>query len=106
MFQQIPETKAQRTERLHAYFRALWDEREDEEGFCFCFETNTYLPYSYRCNTCCYHHLLPKSKYPEYEFESWNIVILHPDVHNKVEGNLDSCPRVAELTRKLKEKYG
>ena len=100
------ETKKERTERLHAYFRALWDNREDEEGYCYCFETNSRLPLSYRCNTCCYHHILPKSKYPQYEFESWNIVILHPDIHTRVEGNVDLCPKVAELTRKLKEKYG
>jgi len=91
---------------MDEFFKTVWDQREDENGNCVCYETGRELPFSYRQNRCCYHHVLPKSVYPKYKFERWNIVILHPDVHTKVEGNLDLCPKVKQLTLKLKEKYG
>ena len=92
---------------MHNFFKRIWDEREDENGLCYCYETGRELPFSYfRQNTCCYHHLLAKNMYPEFAFESWNIVILHPDTHEQVEKDIDKCPRVKELTRKIKERYG
>lgn len=92
---------------MHDFFRNVWDSREDENGDCYCYETGQQLPgYIYRSNTCCYHHILPKGKYPEYSLDEQNIVILHPDVHTQVESNIDKCPRVKELTDKIKRKYG
>ena len=93
-------------QRMHNFFKRLWDQREDESGNCYCFETGRLLPFSYRQNTCCYYHVLPKNRYPEYALEDWNIVILHPEIHEKVEKDIDLCPKVKVLTQKLKEKYG
>lgn len=91
------------TEKLHSFFKEVWDKREDETGSCYCYETGRELPgFIFRSNSTCYHHVLPKNKYPEFAFEEWNIVILHPKVHMQVESNLDKCPKVKELTKKLK----
>lgn len=103
----VVETKGEKAKRMHKFFKDLWDIQEDEQGSCYCYETGQELKgFIYRGNTCCYHHILPKNKYPEYAFEPWNIVILHPDVHTRVEGDLDKCSKVKLLTMKLKEKYG
>lgn len=92
--------------RLHKLYRDIWDSREDECGNCVCYETGRELPFSFRQNTCCYHHVLPKNRYPEYAYEPWNIVILHPEIHELLEKNLERAPKVKELTQKLEEKYG
>lgn len=97
----------QKTEQLHKFFRDTWDQQEDDQGFCYCYQSGQELPgWLFRSNSACYHHLLPKSLYPQFEKEAWNIVILHPDVHAKVEQSLDNCPKVKELTLKMMEEYG
>lgn len=98
--------KAKNTEQLHKLFKEIWDSSEDEAGNCYCFESGRVLPgYIYRSNTCCYHHLLPKSKYPQYEMDKENIVILDPDIHTQVEVNIEKCPKVKRLLDELKERY-
>lgn len=89
------EEKKLKTIALHKLFLEIWDEREDPSGSCYCFETGQELKGSiFRQNTCCYDHVLEKSKYPEYEFLKSNIIILHPDVHNSKGNNIDSTPKV------------
>lgn len=91
---------------MDEFFKSIWDKREDENGSCYCFETGRELPVSFRNNRCCYHHVLAKSPYPEFKFKEWNIVILDPEIHTRVEGNIDLCPKVKTLTEKLKKEYG
>lgn len=84
-------------------FREIWDEREDEEGYCYCYETGDPMHGSrFRNNSCCYHHLLPKGKYPEYALVKKNIVILHPDIHTLLESNIDKCPKTKKLMERIK----
>lgn len=98
--------KQKKAAEMHKFFKEVWDKREDENGDCYCYETGRQLPVShFRQNSCCYHHIIPKNKYPEFAFEEWNIVILHPDIHTQVEMDIDKCPRVKELTRKIKQEY-
>lgn len=83
--------------KLHELFREIWDEREDEEGYCYCFESGVAMHGTrFRSNTCCYDHVLEKNKdsYPEYEMVKKNIIILHPDVHALKTGSIDKCPKV------------
>ena len=95
--------------RLHEWMLEQWDEQENEEGICYCYETNIPLSRAqYRGNSAIYHHLLEKGrdKYKQYSMEPWNLIIVHPSTHSQVHTNIDKCPRIKELTLKLKEKYG
>lgn len=96
--------KADETKEMHTLFREIWDEREDEEGYCYCFETGRAMHGStYRGNTCCYDHVLEKGKgaYPEYAKTKENIIIIHPDVHHQKGRDIDKCPRIKEYREKL-----
>lgn len=96
--------KAERTRRMHAWFREIWDEREDEGGYCYCFETGRPLHGStYRSNTCCYDHVLEKNEaaYPQYAFTKKNIIIVHPDTHNQKGMDIEKTPRIKAYRDKL-----
>lgn len=90
------------TQKMHSLFLEIWDEREDLEGACYCFETGRRLDGRiYRSNTCCYDHVLEKSKYPQYALDPKNIIILHPDVHQQKGLDIDKVPKVREYREKL-----
>lgn len=48
-----------------------------------------------------FHHILAKSKYPKFRYKSWNIAMIHPDIHNQYEMYPDKVPYLKELTQKL-----
>lgn len=105
-----PEEKMKRKqekEEMFKFFLTVWDSQADEYGDCRCYETGKLLTGKrFRNNICCYHHLLSKSSFPEYTLDLMNIVILHPNTHAQVEMNIDKCPKVKELTIKIREYYG
>lgn len=45
----------------------------------------SYKPLYGELNSCWFHHILPKSKYPELRYCSDNIIVLTPEEHNAVE---------------------
>lgn len=81
-----------------AFYLKVWESRPH-----VCFETKKPLG---KMNLCMFHHVLPKARYPEYRHCDWNIVLLHPDVHNQVETNIDFTPKVKVLTEELTRKHG
>lgn len=90
------------TEKLHAWFRELWDEREDESGYMYCFETGKPMHASkYRSNTSCYDHVLEKSKYKQYKYLKKNIVIILPEIHYQKTRDIDRTPRIKRYRDKL-----
>jgi hypothetical protein len=96
--------KVENTKILHKLFLEIWDEREDESGYCYCFETNTPMHGSkYRGNTCCYDHVLEKGEnsYPEYSLNKKNIIIILPDIHNNKGRDIDSTPRIKKYREEL-----
>jgi hypothetical protein len=94
--------KTEDTQRMHQLFREIWDEREDEEGYCFCYETGQRMHGStFRSNTCVYDHVLEKSQWPEYKFCKKNIIIVHPDVHTLKGINIDNVPKIKEYQEYL-----
>lgn len=98
--------KAHSTKELHEWFLKMWDKREENDGdgnrYVICFESGQKLLRGvYRNNSCCYSHLLPKSKYKELAMVEENLVIVHPMWHEKM-----NTPKQDELREKLKEKYG
>lgn len=52
-----------------------------------------------------FHHILPKSKYPEAMLDEENIILLTFDEHTKVEGNPTCFEEVNKRREKLKIKY-
>jgi len=70
-----------------------------------CFECNKYINED-SFGIINVHHILPKSKYPQYYFEHWNYCLLCGNCHSQVELNIDLAPKVKELTKELKLKYG
>lgn len=91
---------------LHTWELELWDSLEDKNGYVYCYETGTPMHRNvYRQNLCVYSHCLPKSKYPEYAMEKWNLLIILPDVHSLWEINPQKCLKMWTYTEKLKEKY-
>lgn len=81
------ELKKAKTKELHAWFLELWDKQEDNNGYCYCYETGTPMHRtSYRENLCVYSHILLKSKYPEYSMKDWNVKIVLPEQHALFEG--------------------
>lgn len=81
------------------FYLEIWIERDH-----VCFETGEYLGEEPLMTM--FHHVLEKSKYPEYRHDKWNIVLLKPEVHNQVHSNIDKTPKVKELTERLKEEKG
>ncbi len=82
---------------MHQFFREIWDSREDEAGYCYCFETGTPMHGSkYRSNTCVYDHVLEKNKasFPQYAMVKKNIIIVLPEVHTQKGNNIDKCPKI------------
>lgn len=96
--------KANEAQQMHTLFKEIWDEQEDEGGYCYCFETGRAMHGStYRNNTSCYDHVLEKGKasYPQYKKVKKNIVILHPSVHMQKGVDIDKCPKLKVYREKL-----
>lgn len=94
----------EKTENLHRLFREIWDEQEDEQGFCYCFETGKPLHGSiYRSNTGCYHHILEKGikSYPEYTNNKQNIVIVCPQIHQQTHKSIEKVPKIKAYREQL-----
>lgn len=89
---------------LHIFFVDLWNERE-ENGYIQCFETGRVMKRSrYRENWSVYSHILPKSKYPQYKFEKWNVKIVTPDAHTQYEVAPERAKKQYALRLELLEK--
>lgn len=50
-----------------------------------------------------FHHVLPKTRFPQYRWCRWNIAILHPEVHAQVEIDMDKVPEIRRLYEDLLE---
>lgn len=95
--QERNKVKAKETKKMRELFLQIWDEREDPEGFCYCYETGKRMdPRIYRGNSSCYDHVLEKgvNSYPEYKLVKRNIIIILPEVHIQKGNDIDKCPRI------------
>lgn len=94
--------KRELTRQLHSLFLQIWDEREDPQGNCYCYETGKVLKRDfYRSNTSCYDHVLEKSKYKEYTLVKKNILIIDPMVHSNKTNDIDLTPRIKKYREYL-----
>jgi hypothetical protein len=86
--------KQERTEELIGLYKEIWREREHKD-----FETGLLLlgePRTYN-----FHHVLPKSQFPQYAKERWNIVLVSWHTHDQVEMDMDKCPKIKALYERL-----
>lgn len=91
------EDEKEKTHEMYQFFINLWNNTPPYKRRCY--ETGVALknpPLSTY-----FHHVLPKSKYPQYRLCAWNIVFLQPEVHNQAEIDLDKTPRVKEYKERL-----
>lgn len=58
-----------------------------------------------RFNLMYFHHILPKSKYPDLRYDPDNIIVLHPDEHSIVEGDMYRYEEVNRRRELLKSKH-
>lgn len=92
--------KTERTKKLHQWFiDEIWNKRPHYSEVSLKWLGN-------EPNTCFFHHIYPKSSFPEYEFDVDNIVQLTADEHTEVEANPNKFHIVNELRNRLKIKYG
>jgi len=52
-----------------------------------------------------FHHILPKEKYPELQYDKSNIILLTLDEHTDVESNMYKYEKVNERRKHLLDKY-
>ncbi len=90
------EDRIENGRKMIELFDKIWSERPH-----YCFETGAYL--GEECLTTMMHHCLYKGidKYKIYALEEWNIVIIHPDVHNLTHANIDKTPKIKAYTEQL-----
>jgi 5-methylcytosine-specific restriction endonuclease McrA len=83
----------------NAFFEKIWKDRPHR-----CEITKASL--GDEPNSMYFHHILPKSKYPSFEFNEENIIILHPNIHASVEMDMYKYPEINERRIALKVNYG
>jgi len=87
---------------LHKWFLKVWDEREDDNGNIYCFETGQKMNRKYyRENTAVYSHILPKHLFEKYKMEKWNVKIVMPEAHHQFSIDPEKAPKQYELYKKL-----
>lgn len=93
----INEQRKEDTKKLHEFFLEIWNKLPPYRRVCY--ETGQQLR-SPPLSTY-FHHVLAKKEYPEYRLCEWNIVLLHPDVHDQAEKNIDKTPNVKAYREQL-----
>jgi hypothetical protein len=86
-------------EKRNAFFESIWNKRPHR-----CEVTKASL--GTIPNSTYFHHILPKNKYPNFEFNEDNIIILHPNIHASVEMDMYKYPEINERRLALKVNYG
>lgn len=76
---------------MWTFFLEIWAKRPH-----YCQETGRWLGYEPKWTH--FHHLIHKAPYPQFKHKEWNIVLLHPDIHELAHQNLDAVPKVKALT--------
>jgi hypothetical protein len=80
------------------FFMSIWKKRPHRSEV-----SNTFL--SKEPSSAYFHHILPKSKYPEAKFDEDNIILLTFDEHNNVENDMYKYDEVNFRRDSLKLKY-
>lgn len=84
--------------KMWDFFMTIWDSKPH-----ICEETGKYLGMEPKWTH--FHHLLFKQTYPQYKYEGWNIMLLHPDVHILAHQDIDKTPKVKERAEDVWSEY-
>lgn len=85
--------------KLTDVFQEIWRERPHKSEV-----SGTYL--GNEINSTYFHHILPKKKYPQAEFDKENIILLTSDEHGNVEVDIYKYEEINKRRNYLKIKYG
>lgn len=85
-------------EEMKMFFLKIWKKRPHKSELDGTFLGNEPL-------TLFFHHILPKSKYPDLAFEEENIILLTSDQHASVEANPYKYEKINYIREKLKFKF-
>ena len=81
-------------------FQQIWEETPESRRVCF--ETGEKI---YDATNANFHHVLEKSKYPEYTMERWNIILVSVQTHDQVHKDIDKTPKIKGYRRGLLVKH-
>lgn len=93
--------KAELKKQMFEEFRNFYNNHETKT----CYECDKFIHESV-FSSMNVHHVLPKSRYPEYTLEHWNFLLLCPYHHQRCEQDITKTPKVEEKTKDLKEIFG
>jgi len=82
----------------NTFFETIWNKRKHR-----CEVTGTILTPPILSTY--FHHILPKSKYPELEYVEENIILLYPEIHDNVEIDMYRYEEINKRREQLKTKY-
>src|SRR6478736_647849 len=80
------------------FFKKIWKKRDHSSEV-----SNEFL--GHIPNTMNFHHILPKHKYPQAEYDEENIILLTPEEHATVELNIYKYEEINKRRIYLKLKY-
>ena len=92
------EESRKRIEAQNEFFLRIWRKREHRSEVSGTFLGHTAL-------TIFFHHILPKSKFPDLRFEEENIILLTFEEHQNVEQNMYKYEEVNKRRENLKIKH-
>ena len=82
----------------HLFFEKIWKKRPHRSEI-----SGKYLGKT--ASSGYFHHILPKSKYPEIRMDEENIILLTLDEHANVESDMYKYEKINQIREKLKTKY-
>lgn len=90
--------RVERAVRRHMLFQQIWKQRPHKSEVSGARLGREAL-------STFFHHILPKSKYPQGEFDPENIIMLTPDEHANVESDMFRYEEVNRRREQLLKKY-
>lgn len=85
-------------EKRNAFFTEIWKERPHKSEIS---GKKLYEPIS----TLYFHHILPKSSFPEAEYDKENVILVTGDEHSNVEMDIYKYEEINKRREYLKTKY-
>jgi len=85
---------------MKEFFASFWGSLRKEQRRCY--ETGDAI---YDPRTFNFHHVLPKEIYPQYQYSTWNIVLVGWTIHDQIHRDIDRLPKVKALYEELLLKH-